>query len=205
MPSKHFIGDRSSFVDDPRRPWPSRWRYCSGASEGGHYIGTYGGPPMSPLRFPDKAKAPRSLIAVSIRPVQRYARARRRTRELPLKSHLKGEAKFLTRASNSSVSFVDFLTRGGGGGGGGARTTTHPQQRATERIGGYARKPEARSTREALRISSAYGSDRTRAYEARVLYLIAFLLKQAPLSVPNKFGDLSASKRLSPKTCRKTH
>jgi hypothetical protein len=46
----------------------------------GHYIGTYGGPPMSPLRCPDKTKAPRSLIAVSIRLVQRYARARRRTR-----------------------------------------------------------------------------------------------------------------------------
>jgi hypothetical protein len=34
---------------------------------------------MSPLRHPAKAKAPRSLIAVSIRLVQRYARARRRT------------------------------------------------------------------------------------------------------------------------------
>jgi hypothetical protein len=35
---------------------------------------------MSPLRRPAKAKAPRSLIAVSVRLVQRYARARRRTR-----------------------------------------------------------------------------------------------------------------------------
>ena len=42
---------------------------------------TGGGAPMLPLRcYPDKAKAPRSLIAVSIRLVQRYARARRRTR-----------------------------------------------------------------------------------------------------------------------------
>jgi hypothetical protein len=80
MHSKHFIDDRSSFVDGPRRPWPSRRRCCSGASEGGHYIGTYGGPPMSPLRHPGKTEAPRSLIAVSIRLVQRYARARRRTR-----------------------------------------------------------------------------------------------------------------------------
>jgi hypothetical protein len=44
------------------------------------HTGTYGGAPMSPLRCPDKAKAPRSLIAVSIRLVQRYARARRRSR-----------------------------------------------------------------------------------------------------------------------------
>ena len=80
MPSKHFIDGRSSFVDGPCRPWPSRRRYCSGASKGGRYIGTYGAPPMSPLRYPAKAKAPRSLIAVSIRLVQRYARARRRTR-----------------------------------------------------------------------------------------------------------------------------
>jgi hypothetical protein len=79
MPSKHFIDDCASSVDGPRRPW--RWRCCSGASKGGHYIGTYGGPPMSPPRHPDnKAKAPRSLIAVSIRLVQRYARARRRAR-----------------------------------------------------------------------------------------------------------------------------
>jgi hypothetical protein len=35
---------------------------------------------MSPPRYPDKTKAPRSLIAVSIRLVQRYVRARRRTR-----------------------------------------------------------------------------------------------------------------------------
>jgi hypothetical protein len=45
---------------------------CSGASKGDHYIGTYGGAPMSPLRHPAKAKAPRSLIviAVSIRLVR---------------------------------------------------------------------------------------------------------------------------------------
>jgi hypothetical protein len=131
--------------------------YCSGAQKGDHYIGTYGGPPMSPLRYPAKAKAQRSLVAVSIRLVQRYARARRRTRatvqkpfqrrgeviiisgptggrrclrygallkrglgvrssgsrsgsfvclprpgaarELPFKSHFKGEAKFLGRRS----------------------------------------------------------------------------------------------------------
>jgi hypothetical protein len=44
-----------------------------GASKGGHYIGTYGGATMSPPRHCAKAKAPRSLIAVSIRLVQRYA------------------------------------------------------------------------------------------------------------------------------------
>jgi hypothetical protein len=98
MPSKHFIDGRSSFADGPCRPWPSRRRYCSGASKGGHYIGTYGAPPMSPLRCPAKAKAPRSLITASIRLVQRYARARRRTRAtLQFKSHFKGEAKYLRR------------------------------------------------------------------------------------------------------------
>jgi hypothetical protein len=66
--------EAASMAAPPRRPWPSRRRYCSGASKGGHYIGTYGGAPMSPLRYPAKAKAPRSLIAVSIRLVQRYAR-----------------------------------------------------------------------------------------------------------------------------------
>jgi hypothetical protein len=35
---------------------------------------------MYPLRHPAKARAPRSLIVVSIRLAQRYARARRRTR-----------------------------------------------------------------------------------------------------------------------------
>jgi hypothetical protein len=80
LPSKHFVDGRSSFVDGPCRPWPSRRRCCSGAPKGGHYIGTYGGPPMSTLRHPAKAKAPRSLIAVSIWLVQRYARARRLTR-----------------------------------------------------------------------------------------------------------------------------
>jgi hypothetical protein len=38
-----------------------------GASKGGHYIGTYGRPPMSPIRHPAKARARRSLIVVSIR------------------------------------------------------------------------------------------------------------------------------------------
>jgi hypothetical protein len=38
-----------------------------------------------------------------------------------------------------------------------------------------------------------------------VLYLIAYLLKQASLIVPNKFGDLIASKSLSRKIYRKTH
>jgi hypothetical protein len=28
MPSTHFIGGRSSFVDNSRRPWPSRRRHC---------------------------------------------------------------------------------------------------------------------------------------------------------------------------------
>jgi hypothetical protein len=32
-----------------------------------HYIGTYGRPPMSPLRHPAKARVRRSLIVVSIR------------------------------------------------------------------------------------------------------------------------------------------
>jgi hypothetical protein len=57
---------------------------------------TYGGPPMSPLRCPAKAKAPRSLITASIRLVQRYARARRRTRgtvQKPFQRFDKGEAK----------------------------------------------------------------------------------------------------------------
>jgi hypothetical protein len=98
MPSKHFIDDCSSFVDGPRRPWPSRWRYCSGASKGGHYIGTYGGAPMSPPRHPAKAQAPRSLIAVSIRLVQRHARARRRTRATVQKPfQRRGEAIAATR------------------------------------------------------------------------------------------------------------
>jgi hypothetical protein len=56
-----------SFVDGPRRPWPSLWRYSSGASKGGHYIGTHGGAMMSPLRHPAKAMVPRPLIVVSIR------------------------------------------------------------------------------------------------------------------------------------------
>jgi hypothetical protein len=51
----------------PAVPWPSLRRYCSGASKGGHYIGTYARPPMSPLRHPAKARAWRSLIVVSIR------------------------------------------------------------------------------------------------------------------------------------------
>jgi hypothetical protein len=63
----------------PGRPWSSLRRYCSGASKGHHYIGTYGRPPMYPLRYTAKARAPRSLIVVSIQLVQRYARARRRT------------------------------------------------------------------------------------------------------------------------------
>jgi hypothetical protein len=48
MPSKPFIDGRWGTVDVLRRPWPSLWRYCPGASKGGHYIGTYGRPPMSP-------------------------------------------------------------------------------------------------------------------------------------------------------------
>jgi hypothetical protein len=42
-------------------------RCSSGASKGGHYIGTYGRPMMPPLRYPAKAMVPRPLIVVSIR------------------------------------------------------------------------------------------------------------------------------------------
>jgi hypothetical protein len=66
---------------------------CSGASKGDHYIGTYGGAPMSPLRHPAKAKAPRSLIviAVSIRLVRPAVRPGQAgvARELQFKSHFK--------------------------------------------------------------------------------------------------------------------
>jgi hypothetical protein len=48
---------------------------------------------MSPLRYPAKAKAPRSLIAVSIRLVQRHPPGPGVARELQFKSHFKGEAK----------------------------------------------------------------------------------------------------------------
>jgi hypothetical protein len=43
-------------------------------------IGTYGRLPMSPLRHPAKARAPRSLIVVSVQLVSRFAQARCRTR-----------------------------------------------------------------------------------------------------------------------------
>jgi hypothetical protein len=50
---------------------PGRRRFGAtvpgGGSKGGHYIGTYGRPPMSPLRHPAKARVRRSLIVVSIR------------------------------------------------------------------------------------------------------------------------------------------
>ena len=47
----------------------------------------YGGAPMPPLRHHAKSMVPRSLIAVSVRLVQRYARARaRRTRAAVQKS-----------------------------------------------------------------------------------------------------------------------
>ena len=49
----------------------------------------------------------------------------------------------------------------------------------TEKIGGYAREPEARSTRERFRLPPAYGRYRGRAYKARALLLIAYLLRQA--------------------------
>jgi hypothetical protein len=51
---------------------------------------------MSPLRHPAKAMFPRPLVVVSVRLVQRYAQAPRPgiARELPFKSHFKGEAKF---------------------------------------------------------------------------------------------------------------
>jgi hypothetical protein len=47
-------------------------------------------------------------------------------------------------------------------------------------VGGYAREPEARSTiRERFRLPPAYGRYRGRAYKARALLLIAYLLRQA--------------------------
>jgi hypothetical protein len=58
---------------------------------------------MSPLRCPAKAQAPRSLIAVSIRLVQRYARGPCVARELQFKSHFKGETKRIPPAHSSSA------------------------------------------------------------------------------------------------------
>jgi hypothetical protein len=112
MPSKHFIDGRSSFVDGPCRPWPSRRRYCSGASKGGHYIGTdsTGGGPMPPLRCPAKAKAPRSLITASIRLVQRYARTRRRTRATVQKPfQRRGDGAPLNTSANGPIHAIDSL------------------------------------------------------------------------------------------------
>ena len=66
-------------------------------------------------------------------------------------------------------------------------------QHATGKKRRVTRKPEARSTRERFRLPPAYGRDRTRAYEARVLYLIAYLLKQASLRngiTPPRTGPL---------------
>jgi hypothetical protein len=82
---------------DAAVPGPRRVAIISGP--------TGGQAAMSPLRYPAKAKAPRSLIAVSIRLVQRYARARRRTTELQFKSHFKGEAElfFLEFGAYSSL------------------------------------------------------------------------------------------------------
>jgi hypothetical protein len=53
---------------------------------------------MSSLRHPAKAKVPRSLIAALVRPVQRYALARRRTRaavQRPFQAPKASEAEFL--------------------------------------------------------------------------------------------------------------
>ena len=89
MPSKHFIDDRSSFVDAPPPSLAVASPLLPGASKGGHYIGTYGRPPMSPLRRPAKARARRSLIVASIRLIQRFAQARRRTRAAIQKANSK--------------------------------------------------------------------------------------------------------------------
>jgi hypothetical protein len=51
--------------------------------------GPTGGPLMSPLRYPAKAKAPRSLIAVSIRLVQRYAPRRMEAAWKPIQLRLR--------------------------------------------------------------------------------------------------------------------
>ena len=50
----------------------------------------------------------------------------------------------------------------------------NPLQGATEKIGGYAREPEARSTRGRFRLPPAYGRYSRRAYKARVLFLFAY-------------------------------
>ena len=89
MPSKHFIDDRSSFVDAPPPSLAVASPLLPGASKGGHYIGTYGRPPVSPLRRPAKARARRSLIVASIRLIQRFAQARRRTRAAIQKANSK--------------------------------------------------------------------------------------------------------------------
>jgi hypothetical protein len=53
----------------------------------------------------------------------------------------------------------------------------NPLQRATERIGGYAREPEVRSTREHFRLLPAYVRYSRRAYMAHELFLIAYLFR----------------------------
>jgi hypothetical protein len=50
----------------------------------------------------------------------------------------------------------------------------HPLQGATERIGGYAREPEVRPTREHHRLPPAYGRYSRRAYRAHELFLFAY-------------------------------
>jgi hypothetical protein len=97
MPSKHFIGGRSSFVDGPRRPWPSRRRYCSGlVVPGPRRVASISGPTgcrrchrygtlikrrlrvrSSRSRFGSSSGTPGPGVA----------------RELQFKSHFKGEAR----------------------------------------------------------------------------------------------------------------
>jgi hypothetical protein len=106
MPSKHIIDDRSSFVDGPCRPWPSRRRCCSGgASKGGHYIGAdlRGRAPTDrcqPHRYGTRLK--RRLRVRSSR--SRFGSSSGTpgpgvARELQSKSHFKGEAKSRPKSS----------------------------------------------------------------------------------------------------------
>jgi hypothetical protein len=119
MPSKPFIGSLCSSVDVPRRPWPSLRRYCSRASKGGHYRdaleatggrrprrrclrcgallkrGLYGRPrrrclPRCGALLKRVFRVPPSWPwSGSSNGVPRPGAAR----ELPFKSHFKGEAK----------------------------------------------------------------------------------------------------------------
>ena len=103
MPSKHYIDDRSSFVDAPPPSLAVASPLLPGASKGGHYIGTYGRPPMSPLRRPAKARARRSLIVASIRLIQRFAQARRRTRAAIQKANSKARRCAISLGGGSDL------------------------------------------------------------------------------------------------------